>query len=229
MAPAAGRWRTQPRLRDLIQQRLVGPLGPRRAEALELVALGDPLEPRCWTRLVPLGGHRALEARGLLDAASGEVGSRDPAQPPPLRRGRAGPAAPLRRTRLCRALADAAEARRRRSPAATPCGWRSGGSTAAAAGGPRRSWPPPGPPCAAEDYELSVRLARSPGTGGGSVDAALILGDALDFSGRCREAEQLLETAYALATTDRQRTSWPCGGPRRSSGPWPRPIGPTRP
>jgi predicted ATPase len=137
-----------PRLRDLIGRR-IGRLADTEREALELVALGDPLELSLLTELVPMATIEQLEHRGVLEVTSSE----DTTEPRPAHGVTAGVtttaeegpqirlAHPLygevvraalstmRRARLCRALADAAE---------TCCGSRSGAWTAAAGPGPTR-------------------------------------------------------------------------------------------
>lgn len=194
-----------PRLVDLIQQRLAG-LSEQEIEALELVALGDPVELSLLSRLVPLEAVEHLEARGLLDAPIGDSGAELRLNHPLYGEIVRAKMPSLRRARLCRALADAAEVDGEITgrDVLRVAVWRLDGggegrpeTIVAAARAAFRS----------EDFELSVRLAETAWEEWGLVEAALILGDALDYSGRCREAEQLLEVAFDKATTDRQRTS----------------------
>ncbi|HEX4220020.1 MAG TPA: LuxR C-terminal-related transcriptional regulator, partial [Acidimicrobiales bacterium] len=57
-----------------------------------------------------------------------------------------------------------------------------------------------------EEYSLALRLSRSVWDQSPSVDAALVLGEALDFVGQSRQADELLATATPMATNDRQLT-----------------------
>jgi len=194
-----------PRLLDLIQQRLRG-LSEKENEALELVALGDPLELALLSRLVPIEAVEHLEARGLLDAPVGESGPELRLNHPLYGEIVRSKLPSLRRARLCRALADAAEAMGEITgrDVLRVAAWRLDGG---GGGRPETIVAAARAAFRTEDFELSVRLAQAAWDEWGLVEAALILGDALDYSGRCREAEQLLASAYAKATTDRQRTN----------------------
>ena len=210
LVPELGLWRLHgslahsPRLRDLIQQRLVG-LDKLELEALELVALSDPVDLALLERLVPLEAIEQLEARGLLDAPVGEAGPELRLNHPLYGEVVRAHLPSIRRTRLCRALADAAEADGEvdRRDALRVAVWRLDGggggrleTTLAAARTALKT----------EDYELTIRLARSAWDRWRSLDAALLLGDALDFAGRSQEALDLLGTASSLATTDPELT-----------------------
>jgi len=193
-----------PRLRDLIEQRLTG-LSELEREALELVALGDPVTLAVAEQLVPLHEVERLESRGLLDVSGGplpELRLNHPLYGEVVR----AHLPSLRRARLCRSLADAAEASGdvKVGDALRIAVWRLDGggegrleTTLAAARAALRT----------EDYRLAVRLGQAAWERWPSVDTALVLGDALDFVGRCREVDELLGTAAALATNDRQRTN----------------------
>ncbi len=63
----------RPRLRDLIEERLTG-LNAQEPEALELVALGEPMNLTLLERLVPLNALEQLERRGLLDVLDRDAG-----------------------------------------------------------------------------------------------------------------------------------------------------------
>ena len=194
-----------PRLRDLIEQRLRG-LDRQEREALELVALADPVPLDLLERLVPLEAVERLEERGLLDAPVGESGPELRLNHPLYGEVVRAHLPSIRRTRLCRSLADAAEGRGRPGTfdALRVAVWRLDGgggghpeSTLAAARTARRI----------EEYELAIRLGRSAWTEDRSIEAALVLGDALDFVGRSREALEVLEEAASLAVSDVERTS----------------------
>ncbi len=194
-----------PRLRDLVEQRLTG-LQDQEREALELVALGDPLGLEFLERLVPLEAIEGLERRGLVDVLDNGDGPELHLNHPLYGDVVRAQLPSIRRIRLSRSLADAAEAQGsvEGQEALRVAVWRLDGggegrldTTVAAARRARRS----------EDYALAVRLGESAWRRWKSVDAALILGDSLDFLGRCREAEEVLGAAEPLATNDRQRTS----------------------
>ncbi len=205
-----GLWRLQgslahsPRLRDLIEQRLRG-LDRQEREALELVALSDPVPLALLERMVPLEAIERLEERGLLDAPAGEGGPELRLNHPLYGEVVRAHLPSIRRTRLCRSLADNAE-----SIGTTDALdvlrvalWRLDGggggdpaTTLAAARTARRI----------EDYELAIRLGRSAWDQGHSIEAALILGDSLDFAGRSQESVAVLAEASSIATTDEERT-----------------------
>ena len=197
------------RLQDIIGQRLAG-LPADQLEALELVALGDPLELSLLSSLVPIETIELLEGRGVIEAA--RPGLDDQAElevrlAHPLY-GEAVRAnlSPLRRTRLCRALADAGDQSSSGRPAEVlrVAVWRLDGggsvrpeSMILAATAAFRS----------EDHDLAARLARAGWNAGGGVEAAHLLGQSLDKSGRLSEADRVLSTAWSEASTDREWTS----------------------
>ncbi len=207
-----GLWRLRappaasPRLRELIEARLLGLSDPER-EALELVALGDPLRLDLAERLAPLEVLESLESKRLVDACSTERG-------PELRLGhplygealRAHLPA-VRKVRLSRLLADAAEAGGgvERTEALRVALWRLDGggrgrldTTLAAANQAVK----------VEDYALALRLGRAAFEQWGSPEAALVVGDALDYLGRSAEAVEVLAQATAGGLLDdRQRTN----------------------
>src|SRR6185436_17978408 len=99
-----------PRLQDLIGQRLAG-LPSDQLEALQLVALGDPLELSLLSSLVSIETIELLEGRGIIEAVRTGLDEQDDlevrlAHPLYGEAVRADLSA-LRRTRLSRALADA--------------------------------------------------------------------------------------------------------------------------
>lgn len=193
------------RLHGLIEQRLAG-LDQQEREALELVVLSDPAELALLERLVSLEALETLEDRGLIDVVDGNPGLELHIHHPLYGEVVRAQLPSLRRARQCRALADAAEAMgATHGPEALRVAvWRLDGgeignqvTTLEAARAALRS----------ADHALAARLAQVAWQKWGSVDAALILGDALDALGRGRDAERVLGRAATVATTDRQRTN----------------------
>jgi DNA-binding CsgD family transcriptional regulator/tetratricopeptide (TPR) repeat protein len=211
---ATGVWRlTGPlagtsRLRDLIGARLVGLLDQER-EALELIALAEPVALRLLASVVPLVDVEQLEARGLVELRpQDEVGLVHPLYGEVLR----SDLSPIRRQRLCRSLAEAAEGRGelRSSEMLRAAVWRLEGGDdirpdlAVTAG--RIAFQ-------SGNYDLAVRLARSAWDADTETDEAnragevgLLLGEALDYAGRPEEADEVLAVASS-ATTDQRLTA----------------------
>jgi DNA-binding CsgD family transcriptional regulator/tetratricopeptide (TPR) repeat protein len=205
-----GLWRLKgslshsPRLRDLIEERLTG-LNETDRLALELVALGDPVPLTLLERLVPLEAVERLEGRGLLDVLNSDAGPQLRLNHPLYGEVVRAHLPSLRRIRLSRSLADAADAdgdvAGRESLRVAV--WRLDGGgggrieiTQAAARTALRM----------EDYALAVRLSRSVWDQSPSVDAAIVLGEALDFLGQSGQADEVLVAASAMVVNDRQRT-----------------------
>lgn len=196
------------RLTDLIEHRLTG-LAEQERDALEMVALGDPLELGVLEKLASLAAIERLEARGLLSVSTGEHGPQLRLSHPLYGEVLRWRLPAVRKVRLSRLLADAVESRQlvdgsmSGSEALRVAVWQLDGggghleTTLAAARAALR----------AEDYALAERLARRGWSEWQSVDSALILGDALDYLGRSREAEQVLASATPHSMSDRQRTS----------------------
>jgi len=197
------------RLRDLIGARLVGLMEEER-EALEVIALAEPVALRFLGSVVPLVKVEQLEARGLVELRpEDEVGLVHPLYGEVLRSG----LSPIRRKRLCRSLAEAAEAMQelRSSEMLRAAVWRLEGGDeiradlAVAAG--RIAFK-------SGDYDLAVRLAQSAWTAGSGADGVsrpgevgLLLGEALDYAGRAEEADEVLALAGSEATDDRLTAS----------------------
>jgi DNA-binding CsgD family transcriptional regulator/tetratricopeptide (TPR) repeat protein len=193
-----------PRLRDLIEERLTG-LSKTEREALELVALGDPVPLKLLEHLVPLEAIEQLEGRGLLDVLEGNAGPELRLNHPLYGDVVRTQLPSLRRIRLSRSLADAADidGTVEGSDALRVAVWRLDGGgggrveiTQAAARTALRM----------EDYSLAVRLSRSAWDQSPTVDAAIVLGEALDFLGQYREADEVLLAAAPMVTNDWQRT-----------------------
>jgi DNA-binding CsgD family transcriptional regulator/chromosome segregation and condensation protein ScpB len=206
-----GLWRLRgslahsPRLRDLIEQRLAG-LSEQEHEALELIALSDPVRLDLLENLVDLRSIERLEALGLLDVLDKESGPELRLNHPLYGEVVRAHLPSIRKIRLSRALADAAEVRGKVNDRDTlrVAVWRLDGG-----GGGRLDTTLEAATIAlrTENYALAARLSRSVWEEANSVDAAVVLGDSLDFLGRSREAERVLSAAAPLAETDRQRTS----------------------
>lgn len=210
LASELGLWRLRgslthsPRLRDLMEQRLAG-LSRTEREALELVALSDPVDLAMVERIVPLEAFETLEERGLLDVVAGASGVELRLNHPLYGDVVQATMPVLRRSRLCRALADTAEASGvlRGRAALRAAVWR---LDAGGTGTPETTLGAARTALKIDDYRLAARLGQVAWETWPSVDAALVFGDALDLLGRCREAEQVLAAAVRLATDDRQRT-----------------------
>ncbi len=194
-----------PRLRDLIEQRLAG-LSDQEHEALELIALSDPVRLDLLENLVELRSIERLEASGLLDVLDKESGPELRLNHPLYGEVVRAHLPSIRKIRLSRALADAAEVKGKVGDRDTlrVAVWRLDGG-----GGGRLDTTLEAATIAlrTENYALAARLSRSVWEEASSVDAAVVLGDSLDFLGRSREAERVLRAAAPLAESDRQRTS----------------------
>jgi DNA-binding CsgD family transcriptional regulator/tetratricopeptide (TPR) repeat protein len=190
------------RLRDLISARVVG-LPDDEREALELVALAEPVGLALLCEIVSLDTVERLEARALIDAGSGdEVGLVHPLYGELLR----AELSPIRRARLCRALADAVEAagELRGTDVLRVAVWRLEGGGAirpelAMAAG-RRAFK-------TERFDLAVRLAQLAWEERPTGESGLLLGDALDYAGRHEDADVILEAAGQRAKDDNERAA----------------------
>jgi DNA-binding CsgD family transcriptional regulator len=201
------RWRGEPaagtRLAELVGARVVD-LGPGERAALEVVAVGAPVE----AGLLGAGEAAAVEAleRHELVAwrADGRRRLADMAHPlhgEVVRAGMAG----ARREAILRRLADAVEAHgaRRRTDLVRVASWRldSGG------GDPALFERAAGQALAALDHALAERFARAALEGGGGLGARVALGRALAGAGRADEAEAVLGGLEAEARTDDDRAA----------------------
>jgi DNA-binding CsgD family transcriptional regulator/tetratricopeptide (TPR) repeat protein len=191
-----------PRLRDVIDNRLQGLSDPER-RVLELVALGEPLELELLSTFADASVVESLEARGLLEGVGNRglevrlahrlYGEVVRAQLPALRR-----------SGLCRALADAAETSglEGNQQVLRIAVWRldgGGGTPAIMLAAARVAM-------LGEDFQLAARLARVAWEQGGVIDAAILLADASDLSGGAEDVEAILRRAYPIATTDSDRS-----------------------
>jgi hypothetical protein len=171
-----------------------------------LVALSDPVRLDLLETLVSLRSVERLESRGLLDVLDKESGPELRLNHPLYGEVVRAHLPSIRRIRLSRSLADAAEAKGKVDDRDTlrVAVWRLDGG-----GGGREDTTLEAATIAlrTENYALAVRLSRSIWEDARSVDAAIVLGDSLDFLGRSREAEPVLTAAAPLAQSDRQCTS----------------------
>ncbi len=206
-----GMWRStgsltdSPRLRDLIEHRLLG-LSESEREIVELVALGEPVGLALLGALVDLESVEDLERRGLLDSSpagrTAEVRLGHPLYGEVVRTHMS----PVRRARLCRSLADASDTLSELSPTDTirVAIWRLDG------GGdvlPERTLIAARSVFRSENFELAARLASAVFEQTERVDAAILLADAYEVTGRVGDIEPLLSRAYELAATDHERTA----------------------
>jgi DNA-binding NarL/FixJ family response regulator len=201
--PVAGR------VRELIET-AIGDIDDDEREALEYVAIGEPLDDDVLAGLArPAAIERAIER---LETRRLVTGSRDgarlllrPAHPLYGEVVRAG-CGPLRTRRIKRRLADAIEAAAegtvRRADALRVAVWRldSGGAPdpAVLIEGSRLAW-------AAYDTALAVRLGRAALAAGGGAEAALALTAALSVAGQEGELAALLPGLSEQLTADRLR------------------------
>jgi DNA-binding CsgD family transcriptional regulator len=193
-----------PRLRDLIDHRLRG-LSETEREAVELVALGEPLELSLLGELVPEPIVERLEGQAVLDSVGGPLGLEVRLAHPLYGEVVRQHLSPVRRGRLCRSLADALERRGELlEPDALRAGiWHldgGGGSPELLLSAARAAF-------RTEDFSLAGRLARAAWRKGQQIDAALLLADSLVAAGSAEEIEDVLATATARATTNGELTS----------------------
>ena len=176
----------------------------RSARPWELVALSDPVPSPLLERMVPLEAIERLRSGGCRRPGRGRwTGARASTTPStarwsgPTSRRSDGPASagrwPTTPSRSGGPIPDVLRVAL----------WRLDGggggdpaTTLAAARTARRI----------EDYELAIRLGQSAWDQGRSIEAALVLGDSLDFAGRSQESVTVLEAASSIATTDEDRT-----------------------
>ncbi len=197
MAPA-------PRLVEVVEARL-GHLDPVDRQALELLALGEPLELDLLESVTSGEDVERLERRSLLTTSAGG------------RRASVRLAHPLYgeviRARTAKAsgrhikkvLAEALEATgaRRREDLLRVATWRldSEGS-----GHPKLLMEAAGRAISYFDYPLAERLARGAAQAGGDHAAGRLLGEALAGEGRFEEADAMLGSLQSESTTEAERT-----------------------
>ena len=176
------------RLAEIVQMR-IGTLAAAERDALELVALAEPLGASLVDRLVPRGGLERLQRRGVvtLERSDRRVNVRlvHPLYGEVLR----GPTLPRRAlaARLAGALADAGA--RRREDLLRLATWRLDGGLTGAPGllaaAAHRAW-------ASSDPILAARLATAAVDAGGGFEARYALALALRAQEHFLEADELL-------------------------------------
>jgi DNA-binding CsgD family transcriptional regulator len=198
------------RLQDLIGRRLAG-LPAEQLEGLELIALGDPIELSLLISLLPLEVIEKLESRGIIEAGGVSDGRMTTELEIRLAHPLYGEVvranlSPLRRTRLCAALADAGDRLGSTRPhdVLRVAVWRLDGG---GGGRPENMILAATAAFRSEAYDLAARLARAGWKAGGGVEASCLLGQSLDKLGRLTEAETVLAATWTEASTDREWTS----------------------
>jgi DNA-binding CsgD family transcriptional regulator len=190
------------RLVEIVEGRLAA-LSDRDRDALEVLALGEPLELDLFQGLKPDVDIEALEKRGMLrieqDGRRLLLRLDHPLHGEVLR----SKLSALGMRRSARALAEAAErtGAHRRTDILRTATWRLQG------GGPFNPELMLGAAFIAKqrgDLTLTERLARSAIDAGAGFDAKLLLGQ-LWQQGRAAEAEQQLRALIPLAKTDSER------------------------
>jgi len=181
------------RLLELIEARLGG-LDPAQRQALELVALGEPVPLAVLEACVGLAPLAALEERGLLvvrqDSTRTSAWLVHPLHGEVLRK--AMP--PLRARMVRKLLAETTEATgaRRREDLLRISTWRvasgSPGDPSALVAAGRQAY-------VADDYAAAERLARAALAAGGGMVAGHLLGQVLSELGHREEAEAVLAAA----------------------------------
>lgn len=211
LASSRGIWRlngslvSSKRLKDLIEQRFLV-LTPEEQEVVELVALGEPLALPLLASLASLDVVDALERRNVLESATTNNGAEVRLAHPLYGEVVRVQLSPVRRARLCRALADQSEARGDLDPGdlLRVAVWRLDGGGEA---DPLLTLAAARAAFQGEDYELARRLASVVWRQSERVDAALLLVDSLEVAGRTAEIEEILAAAYARAANDEERAA----------------------
>ncbi|GAA2372159.1 LuxR family transcriptional regulator [Nonomuraea africana] len=195
-----GLWRLEsappvaPALADLVAAR-IGRLEPAEEEALEYIALGEPLGAQLLAGLVPAATVESLEAKDLIrvlvDGRRTLVRLAHPLYGEAIRAG-----SPLLRTRRrYRRLAEALEAAggRRRDDVVRLAVWRLESGTVKDPGpllsGSEIAW-------AAHDATLATRLGWAALNAGGGARAAIMLSDVLSFSEAFTDSEAALTSVW---------------------------------
>lgn len=199
----AGPFGAPPRLAEMVQARLAA-LRPQDRAALEILAVGEPLELQMAETLAGAAALEEPERQGLLEvaAAGGQVQVRliHPLYADVLRAG----ISPLRYRSICRRLADTLES----TPAAARddplrlASWRLDGGgrpePALLGDAARRA-------LALFDYPLAERLARAAISAGGNFGASLVLAGSMIGQGKFAQAEEMLARLGREDLTDARR------------------------
>jgi DNA-binding CsgD family transcriptional regulator/predicted ATPase len=197
------------RLRDVIERRVLV-LTDEEREVVELVALGEPLPLPLVNELACLDTLEGLERRNVIDSSATAHGAEVRLGHPLYGEVVRAQLSTIRRARLCQALADATERLAARSSGSLSLAeslrvalWRldAGGSVA-----PHLALSAARAAFRGEDFDLTRRLARTAWEQEGSVEAAILLTEALEVAGRTEEIEEVLAAAYPRASDDSERT-----------------------
>jgi DNA-binding CsgD family transcriptional regulator len=197
-----------PRLRDLVASR-IGLLSDAERDALEVVAVGEPLPIDCLRELFSVDVITGLERRGLVRSRH-EAGSVQVRLVHPLFGEVVRADAPaLRIDDVRRRLADAFQANEvGHGQTLRVATWRAEigdpSDPDVLVTGARRAW-------ALGEVDLAERLSRLALEAGPDFDAGHILGEALADQGRFQEAVDTWLAAEDLPASDAQRATFAAG------------------
>ncbi len=197
------------RLRDLVAAR-VGALDDREREALEVLAVGEPVPVACLPELFPLHVVTRLERRGIVRSRN-EVGGTQVGLAHPLFGEVVRADMPtLQSSEIRRRLADAFQAHPELGPENTlrVATWRAESGDRSdpdvLVEGARHAW-------AVGEVNLAERLVRLAMSAGPDFEATYLLGKSLVGQGRFEEAVQTWKSAEDLAASDVQRATLAAG------------------
>jgi DNA-binding NarL/FixJ family response regulator len=197
-----------PRLRDVVAARL-GSLNDLEHDALEVLAIGEPVPRGCVDRLFSRDVIARLERRGLVrsrtEAGDVQVRLTHPLFGDVVR----AEAPPFRFDELRRRLADAFQASDDgRENALRVATWRAeigdGSNPRVLLEGARHAW-------AVGDVNLAERLTRLALGAGPDFEASYLLGKALARQGRFEEAVETWTSAEDASLSDAQRATLAAG------------------
>jgi DNA-binding CsgD family transcriptional regulator len=197
------------RLRDVVASR-IGTLDDVDYDALEVLAVGEPVPVACLPELFPPRVVTRLERRGIARSRT-EVGGTQVRLAHPLfgEVVRAGMPA-FQSSEIRRRLADAFQAHSELGPESIlrVATWRADSGDRSNPGllveGVRHAW-------AVGDVNLAERLARLATNAGPDFEATYLLGKSLVGQGRLEEAAETWKSAEDLAASDRQRATVAAG------------------
>jgi len=197
------------RLHDLVSARL-GSLGDEERDALEVLAVGEPVPMACVDHLFSSGVIPRLDRRGLVrshaEAGGVQVRLAHPLFGDVVR----DAASAARLDRVRRRLAEVFEANdqiRRENVLRVATLWAEigdGSNPCALVEGARRAW-------AVGEVDLAERLARLALGAGPDFEASYVLGKALIGQGRLEEAVATWKSAEDVSASDEQRATLAAG------------------
>jgi DNA-binding CsgD family transcriptional regulator/tetratricopeptide (TPR) repeat protein len=197
------------RLRDVVVARL-GTLDDVERDALEVLAVGEPVPVDCLPELFPLSVVARLERRGLVRAGNEAGGVLVRLAHPLFGEVVRADAPTLRSNEIRRRLADGFHAHPELGPENTlrVATWRTeigdGSDPQVLVEGARRAW-------AVGEVGLAERLARLALDAHPDFEASYLLGKALVGEGRLEEAVQTWQSAEDLSVSDAQRATLAAG------------------